>query len=183
MIKMVTWRTGGHQAPLRGSSICQSASSISMATSLGTWPMDFMYARVDNHSPSSFLIFQVYIEFTATFSQILSQTLFFVSFICFPVTFANLSVSIYPPVLQAHLFSASGVFNILCWHINPSPSLCLPSSVPLLWTMLLLSPGKIISCVPKSDICDLLKYRGKITISLCPLFLPIFVFSLLMSPL
>ncbi len=126
MIRMVTWKTGGHQAPLRDSSICQSASSISMVTSPGTWPMDFMYVWVDNLSSSSFHIFQVFIEFSAAFSQILSQTLLFVSFICFPVTFASLSISIFPPVLQAHLFSASGVFNILCWHIYPSPSLCLP---------------------------------------------------------
>lgn len=43
MIRMVTWRTGGHQTPLRGSWSCQNALSINIATSPGTLPVDLMY--------------------------------------------------------------------------------------------------------------------------------------------
>lgn len=152
MIRMVTWRTGGHQTPLKGSWSCQSALSISTATSPGTRPVDFMYVVLAD------LIFLVplssfsklFTESTAVFFQILTQTLHFFSLY---LLFCYLCQHI---IMQAHLFSASGVF-ILCRHITPFSYLCLHSSARLLWTMLLLSSGKMSFCFPKSDICEIQK--------------------------
>ena len=90
-----------------------------------------------------------------------SQTMVVLSFVCLPVLFVSLPISIFPPLFAGSSLLCPGVFNILCWLLNPSPSLCLPSSVLSLWTVHLLSPGKMISCIPKSNICDLLKYRGR----------------------
>lgn len=149
MIRMVTWRTGGHQTQHRGSSNCRSASLISTETSLGISLVDYMYVHLNYIHPSSFS----YQISSHIFPQYYHE-LYFISFICFPVTFASLSVghfSVFPHILLPHTFSAPGALNILCWHINgsSSPSLCLTFSVLFFWTMLLLSLVKWFSISQK----------------------------------
>lgn len=126
MIRMATWRTGGHQTPHRGSWSCRSASSISIATSPGTWPVDFMYVvLVDLIFLIPFSLFsEAHVIYSSVF-QIWNQTLHIFFFVCFAFNFASSSIYMFPLVSLAHISSPSGVFSILCRHINSSPCLCL----------------------------------------------------------
>lgn len=99
-----------------------------------------LHVRSSELYPSFFFLLSNFLPY---FPPILSWTLLYL-IICFPVTFASLSVghfSVFPHILLPHTFSAPGALNILCWHINgsSSPSLCLTFCVLFFWTMLLLS--------------------------------------------
>lgn len=109
-------------------------------------------------------------------------------FVCFCVFFFFLPANLSVIDLSFHQFCISSLLQV-------SLISCVDISVPLpLFLSFLPLSCSFEQCFfyPQGNdflhpkelyICDLLKYRGKITVSLCRFSLPVFVFSVLISPL
>lgn len=173
MIKMVIWRTGGHQTPLIGFWTCRSASSISMATSPGTWPMDFMYVLVDNLSllllSLSFYIIYFFSNIVPNFANLFA---FLLILPAYPFSYFSQFCRLISSLLQLPL-----IFSV-----DISIPLPLFVSLPLSYCFELcffypLGQCFLVHVSQKSDICDLLKYGGKkyhLPLSFFPAYLCVF---------